>query len=76
MREQEPEKRDAAAGLARSRTDRWLLGVCGGFAHHFAAPVWLVRLLAVVSLFATLGLSAIAYLILAVILPEAGDAEG
>ncbi len=65
---------DAFTTLPRSRNDRWLLGVCGGFAAHFKAPSWLVRLLWAVSIPVTVGLTAIAYLLLAAILPAA-DAD-
>jgi len=53
--------------------NRWVLGVAAGFAAHFQAPVWLVRLLWVVSVPVTFGLTAIAYLVLAAILPTADD---
>jgi len=29
--------------LARSRTNKMIGGVCGGFAEHFGWPPWLVR---------------------------------
>lgn len=57
--------------LYRSRSDRMLLGVCGGLAHYFNVDPTLVRVLAVVSLFIGLGLGAVlAYLILAVVVPQ------
>ena len=31
--------------VRRSRTDRWLGGVCGGIAHHWQREAWQVRLL-------------------------------
>ena len=57
--------------LYRSRSDRMLLGVCGGLAQYFNIDPVLVRVLAVVSLFIGVGLGAVlAYLILAVIVPQ------
>jgi len=60
--------------LYRSRTDRMLLGVCGGLGKYFNVDPTLVRVIAVVSLL--LGLTGIlVYLILAVVIPlEPGDA--
>jgi len=67
----------AMSTLKRSRSDRWLLGVAGGFAAHFHTPGWLVRLIWIVSVPVTLGLSVIAYLVLAAVLPvEDGEAAG
>jgi len=60
--------------LYRSRTDRMLLGVCGGLGKYFNVDPTLVRVIAVVSLL--LGLTGIlVYLVLAVVIPlEPGDA--
>jgi phage shock protein C len=33
------------SGMARSRRDRWIAGVCGGLAEATAQPAWLYRLL-------------------------------
>ncbi len=78
MAERKPDNADrggaAFTTLPRSRDDRWFLGVCGGFAAHFRTPGWLVRALWVLSVPVTLGLTVIAYLVLAAILPAAdGD---
>jgi phage shock protein C len=57
--------------LYRSRSDRMIAGVCGGLGEYLNVdPVWL-RLLFVVLLFAT-GFGFWAYLILWIIIPEAG----
>jgi len=60
-------------GLTRSRTDKWIFGVCGGIAAKFAVnPLW-VRLgvLAVAILPAGLGIPPVVliYLALAILLP-------
>lgn len=55
--------------LLRSRSDRWLWGVAGGLAEHLGFSPALVRLaFVVVSLFG--GAGVLAYLVLAVALPE------
>jgi phage shock protein PspC (stress-responsive transcriptional regulator) len=60
-----------ARRLTRSRTDRWISGVCGGLAVHADMDPTLVRLLAIVLLFAT-GLfpGVIGYLVAACVIPE------
>ena len=60
--------------LYRSRSDRMILGVCGGLGTYFGVDPTLVRVIAAVSLL--LGLTGIlVYLILAVVIPvEPGDA--
>lgn len=60
--------------LHRSRTDRVLAGVCGGFAETYGADPTAVRILAVVLTAATGILPMlIGYLLAAVFLPEAGE---
>ena len=54
--------------LYRSRSDRMILGVCGGLGTYFGVDPTLVRVIAAVSLL--LGLTGIlVYLILAVVIP-------
>ncbi|PKM53820.1 Uncharacterized membrane protein YvlC [Petrocella atlantisensis] len=55
--------------LYRSRTDRMLFGVCGGLAEYFNVDPTLVRLVMV--LFWMTGGGFLAYLIAAIIIPEA-----
>ncbi|MDI6692082.1 MAG: PspC domain-containing protein [Anaerosomatales bacterium] len=57
--------------LYRSRSDRMIAGVCGGLAEHFGWDPVLVRLAAVGLLLVTNGGIALAYLIMAVVVPEA-----
>lgn len=57
--------------LTRSTTNRTICGVCGGIAEYFNLDPTLIRLLwAVVSVFAC-GTGIIAYIIAAIIIPEA-----
>lgn len=55
--------------LYRSRTDRKLLGVCGGLAKYWNIDSTIVRVITVASiLFGTLGIWI--YIILALVVPE------
>lgn len=54
--------------LARSRTDRYLGGVCGGLGRHTEAPAWVWRLIfCLVTLY--FGAGALFYLLLWLFLP-------
>ncbi len=53
--------------LCRSKNDRWIAGVCGGVAEYLGISSGLVRLLTVLS-----GIGIIAYLVIALIMPEEG----
>ena len=58
-----------AKKLYRSRTDRIILGVCGGLAKYFDVDPTIVRVITVLSVFfGTLGIWA--YIILALLVPE------
>lgn len=65
----EPERR-----LYRSREDRMISGVCAGIADYFGIDPTVVRLLAVVLLVVGNVATLIAYIVLAIVLPEAPDA--
>jgi phage shock protein PspC (stress-responsive transcriptional regulator) len=55
--------------LRRSRTDRWLGGVCGGLAKATGMESWIWRL--VFALFAvTFGFSAVIYILMWIFVPE------
>jgi phage shock protein C len=60
--------------IKRAKRDRWLLGVCGGIAHHYGWNSNLVRLVTAVLAVAIPGISVvpvlIIYIILGAILPE------
>ncbi|MCL4078221.1 PspC domain-containing protein [Coriobacteriia bacterium Es71-Z0120] len=62
-----------AERLYRSRSDRMIAGVCGGLAEHFGWDPVLVRLAALALLFVTSGGMALAYLVMAAVVPEAPD---
>ena len=51
--------------LCRSKTDRWIAGVCGGVAAYLGVSSGLIRFLTVIS-----GIGIIAYLVIALIMPE------
>ena len=57
-----------AKKLYRSRTDRKISGVYGGLAKYFDIDPLIVRVIAVVSIFIT-GVSIIAYIIMALVVP-------
>ena len=58
--------------LYRSRTDRVLWGVCGGLAKYFDIDPTIVRVVAVLLIFAD-GLGILAYIIMAIIVPLEGS---
>jgi len=56
--------------LYRSRLERKLFGVCGGLADYFNIDATIVRLIFVVSAFASFGLTLLIYIIMAIVVPE------
>ena len=58
--------------LYRASIDKKICGVCGGIAHYFGVDSTLVRLIAVVLVFAG-GLSLWVYIIAALIMTETPD---
>ncbi|MCK4263195.1 MAG: PspC domain-containing protein, partial [Dehalococcoidia bacterium] len=54
--------------LYRSQSDRMIWGVCGGLAQYFNMDPTIVRVIAVLSVFAN-GLGILAYMILAIVVP-------
>ena len=58
--------------LARSKKDKKLLGVCGGFAEYFEIDSTIVRLIWVL-LVVCAGTGLLAYLIAALVMPESMD---
>ena len=55
--------------IYRSRTDRMIGGVCGGFAEYFNMDPTLVRLIMVLLIFAR-GLGVLAYVVAWILVPE------
>ena len=66
---------DGLNRLRRSRSDRWLGGVCGGLAPATGLPSWLWRLV-FVALVACGGTGLIAYLLLWLLLPQEEASPG
>jgi phage shock protein C len=56
--------------LFKSRRDRKLFGVCGGLADHFGVDPTLVRLIFVLTVFASHGIAILAYFLLAILVPD------
>lgn len=54
--------------LYRSRTDRWLSGVCGGLAEYTGLPARLIRFL--FFLFGWFGIGEIVYIALWILVPK------
>ena len=54
--------------LYRSRSDRMIWGVCGGLAKYFGMDVTIIRIIAVLLVFAN-GLGILAYIIIAIAVP-------
>ncbi|MGY4688967.1 PspC domain-containing protein [Salibacterium sp. K-3] len=60
--------------LVRSRRNRMLAGVCGGIADYFDVDPTLIRIITVVLFFVTAVFPIpIAYIVLALIMPNEGD---
>jgi phage shock protein PspC (stress-responsive transcriptional regulator) len=60
--------------LFRSRTNKKLLGVCGGIGEFFDVDPTIIRLLWIFGFFAV-GLGLIAYLIAAIVIPEESSVQ-
>ena len=58
--------------LYRSRSDRMICGVCGGLAKYFDIDPTIVRIIAVLLAFAN-GLGILAYIIMAIVVPQEGS---
>ena len=56
--------------LYRSRLERKLFGVCGGLGAHFGIDPTIVRVLFVISAFASFGLTIFAYILMAIVVPD------
>ncbi len=55
--------------LYRSRTDKKLLGVCGGLAQYMDTDPTVLRLIAVILLFVSFGWALLIYLVAALVMP-------
>ena len=56
--------------LRRSRTDRWMGGVCGGLATAYGLESWIWRLVFAVFTVITSGFGALVYLLMWIFVPE------
>jgi phage shock protein C len=66
---------EATKKLYRSRTERWLAGVCGGLGNYFGVDPTLVRVIFVI-LSLTFGSGFLIYLVLWLIIPNEPEATG
>ncbi len=57
--------------LVRSRTDRKLTGACAGIGDYFGVDANVIRLITVLLVIFTGGTAAIAYILAALLMPEA-----
>lgn len=55
--------------LYRNDRTKMLFGVCQGISEYFGTDPFLVRLIAVVALFASVGTAILVYILMAVLLP-------
>lgn len=60
--------------LTRSKNDRILMGVSGGLAEYFNIDVVIVRILWIVAGLLSVGHAVIAYIVLAILMPEVPEA--
>ncbi|RMD74242.1 MAG: PspC domain-containing protein [Bacteroidetes bacterium] len=61
----------ATKGLTRSKTDRWIAGVCGGIARRFDLDSTMVRMAYVlVSLLSAAFPGTLVYILLWILIPE------
>ena len=63
------------APLRRSRRDRVIAGVLGGFAHYYQLDVGLVRVVYAIATVCTAFFGGVIYLMCWVVIPEADDGE-
>ncbi|QQK81555.1 PspC domain-containing protein [Salicibibacter cibi] len=59
--------------FVRSANSRIITGVCGGIGQYFNIDPIIIRILAVISLFISLGITLLIYLLLTVLVPSEGD---
>jgi len=59
--------------LYRSRTDNKLTGLCGGLAQYFNIDATIIRLMAVIAAFFSLGSVVMIYVIAAIIVPKESE---
>lgn len=67
--DREAEQERAPRKLYRSRVNNMLAGVCGGLADYFGIDVTILRIVAVICAFLSVGTFAIVYIILWIVIP-------
>ncbi len=60
--------------LTKSKTDKWIGGVCGGLGEHTPIPSWCWRLLFII-LFFCFGTGLLFYILLWILLPKSKNGE-
>jgi phage shock protein C len=65
-----PGSRQETEKLYRSRTEKKLLGVCGGLGDYMQVDPVIVRLVFVMAALASFGIVAIAYIVLGIVVPQ------
>lgn len=65
-----PPSAPAPKRLVRSRSDRWLSGVCGGLGSYFGVDANVIRLIVVLGTIFGFGSLAIAYVVAWILMPE------
>ncbi len=58
------------AKLRKSRTDKMLAGVCGGFAEYFGWDATIIRIIFALLIVSSFGTSILIYFILAIVMPD------
>lgn len=58
------------AKLRKSRTDKMLAGVCGGFAEYLGWDATIIRIIFALILVSSFGTAVLAYFILAIVMPD------
>lgn len=58
------------AKLRKSRTDKMLAGVCGGFAEYFGWDATIIRIIFALLIISSFGTSILIYFILAIVMPD------
>lgn len=65
-----PPSPEEPAKLYRSRTEKKLLGVCGGLGNYMQVDPVIVRLVFVMAALASFGIVAVAYIVLGIVVPQ------
>ena len=59
-----------SAKLKRSKTDKWLAGVCGGIAEFLGWNSTLIRILYIIFIIISFGTALLVYFVMAMIMPD------